>query len=156
MAITVSMMLFPGDSDQKTTQRAMIITAIATIVSFHCGITFLAPSIHILLIDLFKVLSFSTGLLLCEKMANESHVICEDISDLPQSTLTLPPSFLLRLRNISFLVTTTLVVGLIALYPLEPFDVFRPETWKMELSACLVEFGRWPLLCWLVGLLRHI
>lgn len=86
-------------------------------------------------------------------MAREPCVIYE-VDDLRRPTFIVPPTFLFRLRNISFLLTTTLAGCLIMRYTLEPFDMFA--VWKRELCVALVEFGRWPVICWMVSLLRCI
>jgi hypothetical protein len=159
-AILLLRIWYPSASDQRKNSPAIVftITTTATLLSFHCGTAFFGTSNHHYLLPVFKSVSLSVGLLLCEKLGSETSEVPKDFVELPQSDslFALPSTtFLTQLRNVSLAVTGMLAAILLSHFVRSSVEISLTGIWRVELALALVEAGRWFVIFWMVYLLRH-
>lgn len=154
IAIIVATLLSPVNGNQKIPIGVIATTALATLFSVHCALSFQFPSIELLLC-IFESIFLSKAMLFFERVAEDA--IPATYQKIEEGSLSPPedPSirflFLVPLRNISLLLTISLTICTISLSIITPSIGLPAGSLHDEFVGAFQELVRWSLICSLVA-----
>jgi hypothetical protein len=142
--------------------RQLFTIALATILSSNGAVMLYQPSIVTVVLGMCTAIFLSKAFMMCDSISDNGRkgplyleVASDELSKNSEGLEVVElsrtrPTFVFRLRNISFFLAMSSAISLLALNRLDLFPALSGDWWKREAGIFVVETIRWIILSFLV------